>query len=115
MRTGTTNQNLSKLIQELKDLSRKEKVNIWRAIAKILEKPTRKRIDVNIDKINRLVKDNETIIVPGKVLGSGILTKKVTIAAYQFSEQAKSKIKNHLTIEKLTEKNPKGKDVRIIT
>mgnify|MGYP001570108717 CR=1 FL=1 len=115
MRTGTTNPNLKKLIRELKRLSRKNNVNTWRAVAEILEKPTRRRVDVNIDKINRICKDNETIIIPGKVLGSGILNKKVTIAAWKFSDQAKEKIKHHLTIEQLIEKNPKGKDVRIIT
>ena len=112
--TGPTNPNLSKLIQELKMLSFKEKVNIWKSIAKELEKPTRRRRSVNLSKIDRYSKDNETIIVPGKVLGSGAISKTVTIAAFQFSESAKKKLKNFMLIHELMKKNPKGKNTRII-
>ena len=112
--TGPTNPNLAHLIHDLRMLSNKEKVNIWKTIANELEKPTRRRRSVNLSKINRYSKDNETIIVPGKILGTGTLTKNVTIAAFQFSESSKSKIKNHLSIQELMKKNPKGKDIRII-
>lgn len=113
-RTGPTNLQLKMLIRELKTLSKKEKVNIWKRVAKDLEKPTRSRRKVNIERINRTTKPNETIVVPGKVLGTGELKHKVTVAAYQFSDAAKSKIKDNLTIQELIKKNPKGKKVRII-
>ena len=109
-----TNQNLVQLIRELKKLSNKEKVNIWKRVAKELERPTRKQREVNIWKINKVTKDNDTIIVPGKVLGEGELDHKVSVAAYQFSEGAKAKISNNMLIEELMEKNPKGSKVRII-
>jgi len=109
-----TNQNLVQLIRELKKLSNKEKVNIWKRVAKELERPTRKQREVNIWKINKVTKDNDTIIVPGKVLGEGELDHKVSVAAYQFSEGAKAKISNNMLIEELMQKNPKGSKVRII-
>lgn len=112
--TGPTNPNLSKLIQDLRILSFKEDVNIWKSIANELEKPTRRRRSVNLSKIDRYSKENETILVPGKVLGTGSVSKNITIAAYQFSESAKKKLKNYLLIQDLMEKNPKGKDIRII-
>ena len=113
-RTGPTNIHLKDLIRELKKLSRKENVNIWRAIALKLEKSSRQRISVNISKIDRYSKDNETIIVPGKVLGTGSLTKKVIVSAFQFSESAKKKLKDFISIKELMKKNPKGKNIRII-
>ena len=116
-RTGPTNKHLLELIKNLKMLSIEKKVNIWKAIATELEKPTRIRREVNLDRISRVCKDNETIIVPGKVLGSGNLNKKLTIAAYAFSKQAIAKINESgkaIFIQDLMQKNPTGSKVRII-
>ncbi len=113
-RTGPTNLGLRNLIQELKKASSEQNVKIWKRIAEDLSRSTRIRREVNIDKINRYAKDKETIVVPGKVLGVGELNKDVSVAAFRFSESAKKKIKNSLTIQELIKKNPKGKKVRII-
>lgn len=116
-RTGPTTLALKNLIQDLKDLSRKEKIKLWRRIAIDLEKPKRIRRKVNIYKIDKYTRENETAIVPGKVLSLGDLTKKLTIAAYQFSEAAKEKINSTgkaISIQELMKQNPRAKKVRII-
>jgi len=114
-RTGPQNSELISLIRTLKKLSNKENVKIWKRIASDLSRSTRTRRKVNIYKIDKYTKEDETAIVPGKVLSMGDLTKNITIAAYQFSEAAKTKLKdNAITIEELIEKNPKGKKLRII-
>ena len=116
-RTGPENTELINLIEELKQLSYKQKVNIWKTIAKELERPTRQRRIVNLERINRVCKNNESIIVPGKVLASGDLDKKLTIAAFQFSEQAVNKINEKgkaITTQELIKINPKGSKLRII-
>jgi len=38
-------------------------------------------------------KEGETVVVPGKVLNVGELTKKVEVAAFSFSQSAEEKIK----------------------
>jgi large subunit ribosomal protein L18e len=118
MKRGTTNEHLKNLITDLKTLSSKNDIKLWKRIAKDLEKPSRQRREINLSKLSRHAKDNETIIVPGKVLSSGVLDKKLTIAAWQFSSAAKAKIKESkstsLTIEELMKKNPKGQKVRIL-
>jgi large subunit ribosomal protein L18e len=57
-------------------------------------------------------------VVPGKVLGAGIIEHPISVAASAFSEQAQSKILvakgKCLTIPQLMEKNPKGSGVKII-
>ena len=116
-KTDPTNEYLIDLIKTLKKTSIERKVNIWKAIAVELEKPTRSRRVVNLERINRVGNDNETIIVPGKVLASGDLDKKLTIAAFNFSQEALNKINKKgsaITIQELLEKNPKGSKVRII-
>lgn len=110
-RTGPTNPALRELILELKKESNSQKTPLWQKIAQDLEKPTRQRRIVNISKINRTTKPNETIVVPGKVLGSGILNHSLTIAAFSFSDSAKQTIMSAkgkcLTIQELIKQNPK--------
>lgn len=108
---------LQELITELKKNSIANKVKIWKRLAVDLEKPTRIRREVNIYKIEQYAKPNETIVVPGKVLGTGELTKKVTVAAFNFSDSAYQKIKakgQAISIPDLIKNNPKGKKVRIL-
>lgn len=113
-----TNTQLNILIQELKKQANKENVNLWKRVASDLEKPTRQRRIVNLSKIDNLTKENEVVVVPGKVLANGELNHKVTIAAYQFSSQAKDKIQGAkseiFSLEEFLKNNPKGKNVRIL-
>ena len=112
------NNKLTETIEALKKKSLDEKVNLWKRIACDLEKPTRQRRIVNLLRINLYSKDGETIVIPGKVLATGDLNKKVTIAAYDFSDKAEEKIKQAgstlISINELIQKNPKGNKVRII-
>ena len=115
--TGPTNPLLMGLIEELKKKSVDQKVNIWEKLASDLSRPTRKRRIVNLSKINRYSKENETVVVPGKILSVGQLTKKLNVAAFNFSKEAEQKINQvgkTITIQQLIKDNPKGKKVRIL-
>jgi len=118
MKHEKENPRLGNLIKELKKKSIDEKVKLWKRIASDLEKPSRQRRIVNLSRINRYTKENETIIVPGKVLGSGLLEHKLAIAAFDFSISAKEKIKSSgseaISIEELMTKPVKGRRVRVI-
>ncbi len=115
-RTGPTNYQLTVLIEELKNLARKSA--FWKRVLHDIQKPTRQRRIVNLYKIDKFAKDGETIIVPGKVLSVGNLSKKVTVAAMNFSGDAKEKITSAqgkiMTIEELCKANPEGKKVKIL-
>ncbi|MFA6072935.1 MAG: 50S ribosomal protein L18e [Candidatus Woesearchaeota archaeon] len=105
------------LISELKKLSIENKVKLWKRVAEDLESSTRRQRVVNVYKLARYAKANETIIVPGKVLGTGDLDKAVIVAAYKFSDDAGKKIAEKgkiMTIEELMKKNPTAKNVRIL-
>lgn len=115
MRTGPTNLELVKLIDELREKAAKEKVKIWKKVADDLSYSTRRRREVNLDKINMHAKDKETVVVPGKVLGNGHLSKHVTVAAWQFSQAAREKLgEKAISIHELIKSNHKGKGVRIL-
>ncbi|MCL4372243.1 50S ribosomal protein L18e [Candidatus Marsarchaeota archaeon] len=58
----------------------------------LLAVPRRKRVNVNLYKINRYSKEGDHVVVPGKVLSMGSMDHKVSIAALEFSEGAKAKL-----------------------
>ena len=117
-RTGPTNPILQGLIVELKKRSRDQNVNIWNRVADDLEKSTRQRRVVNLSSLSRYTKENEVVVVPGKVLGAGDLEHKITISAFQFSNGAKEKIEKAgakiVPLLELSKENPSGKGVRVI-
>ena len=73
---------------------------------------------MNVSKIDRYAAEGETILVPGKVLGTGVIDRAVRVAALNFSAQAADKITGAngtcMTIEELLNDNPKGSRVRIL-
>ena len=116
--TLKTDPNLVALIADLKRETREGNAAIWRDIALRLEKPSRNWAEVNLSKLERNVKDGDIVIVPGKVLGAGILNKKVTVAAFRFSASAAKAIEDaggkKLTIAELVKENPSGSGIKIM-
>lgn len=113
-----TNPQINQLIKILKEKARQEEAPLWRDLARRLEKSTRSQTEVNLSRINRYTSDDEIVLVPGKVLGSGALDHKVQVAALDFSQKAEDKITSAggkcLDITLLMEENPTGSGVKII-
>ena len=114
----STNPNYVSLIRLLEKKSRENDAAIWMDVAERLSQPKSKRVTANVSKINRHTKENEEVVVPGKVLGSGMMNHPVTVAALDFSDEAQSKIISAkgkcLTLLEVLEANPKGANLRII-
>jgi large subunit ribosomal protein L18e len=117
-RTGPTNIVVRRLIRSLVKAANTHGAPIWRAVAEELERPRRRRAAINLSRINRYTRPGETVVVPGKVLGSGTLDHPVVIAALSFSEKALEKITiaggKAISILELVEANPRGSNVRIM-
>jgi large subunit ribosomal protein L18e len=112
-----TNPRLNSLIADLKATARDGGSDVWADIAERLEKPRRTHAEVNLGRIERYAREEETVLVPGKVLGSGALRKDVTVAAVDFSGSAETKIEavgEAVQLEEALENNPDGSDVRVI-
>ncbi|MCG7851596.1 MAG: 50S ribosomal protein L18e [Methanosarcinaceae archaeon] len=113
-----TNPRIPTLIVVLKEKTRENDAPIWRDIAIRLEKPGRNYAEVNLSSINRNASENEVVLVPGKVLGAGMLGHPVTVAALNFSVTAREKITDVggrcLTIEQIIDENPSGSGIRIL-
>ena len=113
-----TNPELITLIRDLKKKSQESQTELWRNLAKRLSSSKRSRVAVNVSRLNRYTKKGETVAVPGKVLGAGKPNHPMTVAAFAFSDLAKSKILkakgNCLSIRDLMKKNPAGKNVKLM-
>ncbi|HJJ41951.1 MAG TPA: 50S ribosomal protein L18e [Methanocorpusculum sp.] len=113
-----TNPRLESLIRLLKKASRENEANVWKEIAGRLSTSSKNHAEVNVSKINRYAKENDIIIVPGKVLAAGTIESAVKVAALNFSDAAREKIISAkgtcMSIEELVAANPKGSHVRIL-
>jgi large subunit ribosomal protein L18e len=86
--TGPTDRNVTRLIFEFG----KRKEAFYKKLAKELKKPARSKKGVNVAKIDKVAQKGESVVVPGKVLSIGEITKPVNVYALSFSKQAKDKI-----------------------
>lgn len=112
------NDQLHQTIVALEKQSKKSKVQIWKRIADDLNKPTRQRREVNVTKIALNTQKGDSVVVPGKVLGTGSIDHPVTVVAYSISERAKDKITQAggsvRTLAEELEKNAKGSKLKIL-
>lgn len=60
-------------------------------LARALTVPARKQASVNLERINKAKGDS--VIIPGKVLSNGEVTKKIKVYAMGISEKAAEKLK----------------------
>lgn len=118
MRRVITNSELNETIRFLKVKARENKAKIWTVIAEQLSGPRSRRAVLDLNHISRVSKPDAVILVPGKVLASGYIKHPVTVSAFQFSHDAKSKIERAggrcIGIRDLVAKYPKGSNVQIL-
>jgi large subunit ribosomal protein L18e len=117
-KANPTNPELVNAICFLKKSAKENDAKIWRKIADALSRTRRKRIAVNLSRVNRYTKEGETVVVPGKVLAAGEIDHPVTVSAFAFSKKVLTKIEKAkgkcLSYAELVKKNPKGTGVKII-
>jgi large subunit ribosomal protein L18e len=106
------------LIKALEKGSKGSEASLWSVVADELSKVRRNRREVNLHRIDKYTQEGEVVIVPGKVLGDGVLSHKVEIAAYKFTAGAEKKIKEAggktMGILELMKKNPKASKIRLM-
>ena len=118
VKRGPENPQVTQLVVFLEKTATKNKAPVWKAVAERLCMPRRKKPQVNLYELDKHCKDGETAVVPGKVLGIGNVSKKITVAAQSFSGSAAQKIVKAggkaVAIKEAAEANPKGSGVRVI-
>ncbi len=109
---------LKETIEELTKISRESSSPFWRDIAKRLNGSNKNLASLNLGKLEGLVNDGETVVVPGTLLGFGYFEKKATLSALRISASAAEKIKKSggetKTLVDLAKENPKGTNIKIL-
>jgi large subunit ribosomal protein L18e len=112
------NTAIDNTIWTLRRAFKKNKAQIWKALEYELSSRRSNRREVNVGRLSDITKEEDVVIVPGKILGSGVIDHKLTICTFSISEGAAKKILetggNIITLDRLIEKYPDGKGVRII-
>ncbi len=117
MKNMRKNIELKKIIDKLYKTSAEKKKDVYYAVAKELERSNKNKKPVNLSKLDKLtnVKDTSVVVIPGKVLGYGDITKKVVVYANSFSASAKEKLKEKAkTLIDFCEDKVSYKDIVII-
>ena len=113
-----TNQLVLSMVKDLKTASTKNKAPIWSNLAEMALKPTIAKRIINLARLDTVTNDNDVVIVPGKVLGTGNISHKITLCSFSISTSAANKIKQAggkiVTHSDMISKFPTGKGVRII-
>lgn len=77
----------------LRQAGKRSERRVWRDMSNRLESHKSQMSNVNISKVSKLTKEGDVVIIPGKVLGSGIIDHKIHIGAFAFSGVAIEKIR----------------------
>ena len=105
------------MVKDLKQASKKNEAPIWSRLADLALKPSSSRRVVNLTRISKTTKDNDILFVPGKVLGTGNLSHKITLSSFSMSVTAAKKIiqtgGSIITYSDMIKKYPTGKGVTI--
>ncbi len=113
-----TNQLVLNMIKELRKASTKNKAPIWSKLAVMAQKPSIAKRIVNIKKLNDITKENDVVVVPGKVLGTGNIAHKITLCSFSISTSAAKKVLSAggkiINYSEMISKFPTGKGVKII-
>lgn len=113
-----TNQVVLQMANELKKASKSNEAPIWNRLAEYATKPSRAHRHININRIDKLTKDSDIVVFPGKVLGTGSLSHKITLFAFSISNSAAAKILEAggkiVTHSDLIKQNPTGKGVVLL-
>ena len=113
-----TNLSVVKMARDLKKASVKNDAPIWAKLARFALKPSVARRDINLYKIDKLTKDNDIVVFPGKVLGTGNISHKITLYSFSISNTAATKILEKggriITHSEIIESNPTGKGVILL-
>lgn len=113
-----TNQVILQMARDLKKASKKNDAPIWGKLAEYALKPSQAKIAVNLKRIDQHTKENDIVAVPGKVLGTGDISHKISLYSFSISNSAATKILDAggkiISYSELIEKSPTGKGVVLL-
>lgn len=95
-RTGPQSTPTQLTLSACEKISRETKAPAWKRVCSELEKPSRIKAQISVEKLDLLAQKNpqKVMVVLGKVLGKEDFTQKATVYAFAYSASAKKSIEN---------------------
>jgi large subunit ribosomal protein L18e len=110
-----TNKNDIEVVDTLKAC---KKNAAWMNVGRLLSRSRSQYPQINLDIIDRSTKEGDRVVIPGKVLGSGQINKKIRVIALKFSGSAKEKLKSQkvevVSILEEIKSNPKAEGITVM-
>ncbi|MEM0384852.1 MAG: 50S ribosomal protein L18e [Nitrososphaeria archaeon] len=117
MKRRVNNPMIKEAIKKIRSASKTGNENFWSKVEEMILKPRSRRSEVNVGKISKLTKENDVVLVPGKLLGDGLIDHPVTVGALFASKSAIKKIVEaggtFLPLTEFIERFPDGSNVKI--
>ena len=112
------NPELRRVVVALRRAAHAHRAPIWASVADRLERSRHAVGPLNVGHLERIAEADATVVVPGKLLAEGPLSKALTVAAFAYSAEARAKVRaaggTALTIPELLRARPDGAGVRLL-
>ena len=80
------------MVKDLKQASKKNEAPIWSKLADLALKSSSSKRTVNLTRINKITKENDILFVPGKILGTGNISQKITLSYFSIYRTEENRI-----------------------
>ncbi len=118
MKKKNENPVLKNTINELRKVMVEKNRAFWESIIERISSPRSRMASVNVGKISKLTKGNDVILVPGKLLGDGLIGHPVTVGVLSASKSAVKKVSEAggsvVDLIELAKKYPDGSRVTVM-
>jgi large subunit ribosomal protein L18e len=101
-----------------KSAARSSRKPVYRQAVKMLSRKTNRLVEVNVGKLDNMSSEGSVLLVPGKVLGEGDVTKELHVGAVAYTTSAAQKISSAggeaLLLKDFVAKYGEGKGVLLV-
>jgi len=118
LRKKSNNPILKETLTKLGKVAETSNETFWLPIIETVSSSSSRRPVVNVGKISKYTKEHDLVLVPGKVLGDGLIDHAVVVGALFASKSAGEKIRavggSVLSLVEFAEKYGDGSKVMVI-
>lgn len=112
------NEHTVRMARNLRRKSTTHEAPIWKKVSEFALKTAVSKRVINVNGIEKLTKDGDVVVFPGKVLGTGDITHNISLFCFDISRTAASKVRNAggriLDYKTLTDERPTGTGVVLL-
>jgi len=116
---GQTNPTLAEARRALRKAFKDTGRALWKAAEEKVSGSWSSRLEVNLDSINRITEEGGIVLVPGKLLGRGIVDHRVIVGALTASASARIKVERAggeiMKIPEFVEKYSRERGIILVT